>query len=105
MRRATTKQCLGLAVVVLPSLVFPMDLTVLSLALPRIALALSTTSVQLLAIADISTICLALTLIVAGWAIGGDIAGCYSSACFSLDWARLARRFPRRLGSWLLPEP
>ena len=67
MQRVTTKQWLGLAVVVLPSLVFSMDLTVLSLALPHISLALHTSDAQLLAIADASTVCLALTLIVAGW--------------------------------------
>lgn len=51
--RATRRQWLGLAVIALPCLVYSMDLTVLNLALPRIAADLKPSSAELLWIVDI----------------------------------------------------
>ncbi len=51
--RAGRREWLGLAVLALPCLIYSMDLTVLNLALPRIAAALKPTSAQLLWIVDI----------------------------------------------------
>ncbi len=51
--RAGGRQWLGLAVLALPCLIYSMDLTVLNLALPRIAAELKPTSAKLLWIVDI----------------------------------------------------
>jgi len=51
--RATRRDWLGLAVIALPCLVYAMDLTVLNLALPRIAAELKPSSAKLLWIIDI----------------------------------------------------
>src|ERR687896_2225235 len=51
--RATSKEWVGLAVLLLAALVYAMDLTVLNLAIPRISAELRPTSAQLLWILDI----------------------------------------------------
>src|SRR5918999_5209410 len=51
--RATSREWIGLAVLLLAALVYAMDLTVLNLAIPRISADLQPTSVQLLWIFDI----------------------------------------------------
>lgn len=58
---------LGLAVLVLPCLLFSMDLTMLSLALPQVTAAFQLNDAQRLLVADISTLCVALGLITAGY--------------------------------------
>jgi DHA2 family multidrug resistance protein-like MFS transporter len=52
-RRATRREWLGLAVIALPCMLYAMDLTVLNLALPRIAADLRPSSATLLWIVDI----------------------------------------------------
>src|ERR687891_1806683 len=51
--RATRREWVGLAVLLLAALVYAMDLTVLNLAIPRISTELQPTSAQLLWILDI----------------------------------------------------
>ena len=51
--RATRREWLGLAVIALPCMLYAMDLTVLNLALPRIAADLKPSSATLLWIVDI----------------------------------------------------
>src|SRR5262245_148041 len=52
-RRATRREWIGLAVIALPALVYAMDLTVLTLALPSISADLRPSSTELLWIVDI----------------------------------------------------
>jgi MFS transporter, DHA2 family, multidrug resistance protein len=52
-RRATRREWIGLAVIALPAIVYAMDLTVLTLALPAISADLHPTSTELLWIVDI----------------------------------------------------
>src|SRR5918994_7721029 len=51
--RATSREWIGLAVLLLAALVYAMDLTVLNLAIPRMSAELQPSSVQLLWIFDI----------------------------------------------------
>src|SRR3569832_2162701 len=51
--RATRREWLGLAVIALPCMLYAMDLTVLNLALPRIAADLKPSSATLLWIVDV----------------------------------------------------
>ena len=51
--RATRREWIGLAVIALPCLVYAMDLTVLTLAVPSLAADLQPTSTELLWIVDI----------------------------------------------------
>ena len=52
-RRATRREWIGLAVIALPNLVYAMDLTVLTLAVPSISADLRPSSTELLWIVDI----------------------------------------------------
>ncbi|QJP15886.1 MFS transporter [Starkeya sp. ORNL1] len=64
--RATRREWIGLAVIALPCLVYSMDLTVLNLAVPHLALDLAPSAAQLLWIIDIYGFLLAGALIVMG---------------------------------------
>ncbi|HVY40668.1 MAG TPA: MFS transporter [Polyangia bacterium] len=64
--RAGRREWLGLAVIALPCLIYSMDLTVLNLALPRIATALKPSSAKLLWIVDIYGFCVAGLLVTMG---------------------------------------
>lgn len=65
-RKATAKEWLGLAVIALPCMLYSMDLTVLNLALPRIAEELRPSAAQLLWIVDIYGFLVAGALITMG---------------------------------------
>src|SRR5215204_235461 len=52
-RRATRREWIGLAVIALPCLVYAMDLTVLTLAVPSLSADLNPSSTELLWIVDI----------------------------------------------------
>jgi DHA2 family multidrug resistance protein-like MFS transporter len=54
--KATTPECIGLAVLALPCMLYSMDLTVLNLAVPKISAALRPTNTELLWIVDIFSI-------------------------------------------------
>ncbi len=64
--RATRREWIGLAVIALPCLVYSMDLTVLNLAVPHLAIDLAPSAAQLLWIIDIYGFLLAGALIVMG---------------------------------------
>ncbi len=64
--RATRREWLGLAVLLLPTLLIVMDLTVLHLAVPQLSAALQPTSTQLLWIVDIYGFLIAGSLITMG---------------------------------------
>lgn len=64
--KATRREWIGLAVIALPCLVYSMDLTVLNLAVPHLALDLAPSAAQLLWIIDIYGFLLAGALIVMG---------------------------------------
>jgi DHA2 family multidrug resistance protein-like MFS transporter len=65
-RKATAREWMGLAVIALPCMLYSMDLTVLNLALPRIAEELRPSAAQLLWIVDIYGFLLAGALVTMG---------------------------------------
>src|SRR5262249_7074014 len=64
--RATSREWLGLGVIALPCLLYAMDLTVLNLAVPSLAVALRPTSAQLLWILDVYGFLVAGSLVTMG---------------------------------------
>jgi DHA2 family multidrug resistance protein-like MFS transporter len=65
-RRATRREWIGLAVIALPCLVYAMDLTVLTLAIPSLSADLHPSSTELLWIVDIYGFLVAGSLITMG---------------------------------------
>src|SRR5215468_10614416 len=64
--RATSREWLGLAVIALPCLLYAMDLTVLNLAVPSLAVSLRPTSAQLLWMLDVYGFLVAGSLVTMG---------------------------------------
>ena len=76
--RAGRREWLGLAVILLPTMLYTMDLTVLHLAVPALSASLAPTSAQLLWIMDIYGFLIAGSLITMG-TLGDASAG--ASCC------------------------
>ncbi|MDR6953034.1 DHA2 family multidrug resistance protein-like MFS transporter [Ancylobacter sp. 3268] len=96
--RATRKEWVGLAVIALPCLVYAMDLTVLNLAVPQLALHLAPSATQLLWIIDIYGFMVAGLLMLMG-TLGDRIgrrrllligAGCFAAASILAAFSRSA---------------
>ncbi|GAB4071141.1 MFS transporter [Ancylobacter sonchi] len=97
-RQATRKEWIGLAVIAIPCLVYAMDLTVLHLAVPQLALHLSPSATQLLWIIDIYGFMVAGTLMLMG-TLGDRIgrrrllligAACFAATSVLAAFARTA---------------
>ena len=73
--RATRREWIGLMVIALPCLLYAMDLTVLTLALPAIGADLAASSTELLWIVDICGSLVAGLLITMGRLATGSAAG------------------------------
>ena len=98
--KATRRDWIGLAVIALPCVLYSMDLTVLHLAVPQIAVALKPSSTQLLWIVDIYGFLLAGSLITMGTL--GDRIGRRSAVLFALQTTRSSNRgmtWPRALAA------
>ena len=116
--RATRREWIGLAVLLLAALVYAMDLTVLNLAIPRISTELQPTSAQLLWILDIYGFLVAGLLItmgtlgdrigrrklLLGGAVGFAIASLFAAFSTSADMLIASRALMGIFGATIAPS-